>query len=84
MNALENFLGKHSQEASVREVLPNFDTLEPEVKLRFRHLWSNRKKNWANYALHVEFNIECNNKWCGMCGFHSSVEIAYERAEDNQ
>lgn len=84
MTALDDFLGKNSEESTIRKVFPDFDSLEPDAKVRLRNLWSNRNKQWANYALHTEFGLECNNKWCGICGFHSGAEIAAERAAANE
>ena len=61
MNALENFLGAHSQEAKMRSAIGNFDTLTPEKRIEFRELWSKRNKMWAHKKLVQDWGFDCDS-----------------------
>lgn len=72
---LDNYRTLEQDCASMQIVCP----VEPEKRTRLRELIANKKKSWALNALHTEFDWECLNKHCGICGFHSSAEIRGER-----
>lgn len=70
--------------------LQNFETLEetckalgiecptdPDKRIEFRELWSNRKKMWAHKKLVNVWGLECLSKYDG-CNNFSQAEITDE------